>query len=107
MKPKVSTKDLSAQICTRGQLDTAEEKSASPVIKISMGAGEDTIQEQEQSFSDDISDEDLEGAVAEAEQSTSATSGSDRSNMDQQKQSDSFCDDDFDLSTQELRDLID
>ena len=67
---------------------------------------------EEPEFGDDITDLDLEGAVLQVEQAaTPKPEGclqvKREDNEMQPKQMDSFCDDDFGISTQELRDLVD
>ena len=67
-------------------------------------------QETEQDFGEDITDGDLEGAALEAELGAISKLDDQQQRTEYgektEKQTDSFCDDDFDFSTQELRDLV-
>ena len=66
---------------------------------------------RDQDFGDDLTDGDLKDAVLEAEQSSPAKQllYEEERYLAEQKEKGmgSFCDDDFDISTQELRDLVD
>lgn len=99
-----STEDLLAQICTQDLL--FEEVDRAPGFDKT-----EVEEEKEVDFGEDITDDDLESAALVAELSaTPKLGGSQRRDEDDKTktmQTDSFCDDDFDFSTQELRDLVD
>ena len=87
-----STEDLLAQICTQ-DLQFTQADLWDKLEKT------DVLEDQDQDFDDDITDNDLEGAVLEAEKSST-------SQPTESKQTDSFCNEEFDFSTQELRELV-
>lgn len=92
---QLSTKDLLSQ-------DTEPEPDPHTMTK----AKETDEQGTEQEFGEDITDGDLEGAVLEAEMGAMPKLKAEAEEKTE-KQTDSFYDDDFDFSTQELRDLVD
>ena len=106
-KRKSSTEDLLAQISTQDLQYVVEvEQKASPNRTIA------EKEKREPEFGDDITDVDLEEAVLQVEQAATPKQENcvqlkRKENDVKPKQIDSFYDDGFDISTQELRDLVD
>ncbi|KAL8796955.1 MAG: hypothetical protein Q9195_000726 [Heterodermia aff. obscurata] len=106
-KKPSSTEDRLAQIRTQSLCSVNEVEQ-----KLDLDARTTEEEREESEFGDDITDVDLEGAVLQVEQATTPKQEIcllDKVKEDdtKPKQTDSFCDDDFDISTQDLRDLVD
>ena len=105
--PKDETAALLAGICTQdlnygGGFSSDGPELASPNEVRALSE----IGEGAQSFgSDDLSDSELEDVARDVEQASSAGTKGVRDH--QQKVKETFCEDDFDLSTQELCQLVD
>ena len=94
---KSNAEDLLALICTQDLLGTEE---------VEPGGSRDDAGAEDPEFGNDVSDGDLEGAVLRIEGSASSKQGKTLPTAGA-KQADNFYDDEFDISTQELRELVD
>ncbi|CAF9913034.1 MAG: hypothetical protein HETSPECPRED_001300 [Heterodermia speciosa] len=113
--PPSATKGTKHQSSTEDQPAQIRTEDLCAVIEVKQKPGQDQKtaekEREESEFGDDISDVDLEGAVLEVEKA--ATPKQEACLLDKwkeddtkSKQTDSFCDDDFVISTQDMIDLM-
>lgn len=117
---KPSAEEVLALICTQDLLFDDEVDQELSSVNMTVKPGKHVRLEgekdrrTEQEFGDDLTDCDLEGAALQVEHSAIPTETPQSRKQEgwmkpkqQQQQIDSFCDDEFDISTQDFRELVD